>query len=153
MQVKIKTEKRKSIALKMVLDEVVLAVPEKVKINPDSILNKCLKANSKFENKLISRNEFRQKLNFWQDKIKVLPKRVQVRKMKNCWASCSSKRVLTFNSLLFKMPHYFVDYIFVHELLHFKVPQHNKLFYSYFSAFLPDWRERLKQTVKFLLNK
>jgi len=153
MQVKIKTEKRKSVALKMILNEVVLAVPEKVKIDSNEILKNCLKASSKFEDKLISNQEFWQKLNFWQDKIKVRPKRVQIRTMKNNWASCSSKGFLTFNSLLFSMPDYFADYIIIHELLHFKIPRHNKLFRSYLSAYLPDWQDRLKQTVKFLVNK
>ena len=153
MRVKIRPKKRKSVALKMILNEVVLAVPEKVKINPESILNNYLKASSKFEDKLISNQEFWQKLNFWQDKIKVRPKRIQIRTMKNSWASCSSKGFLTFNSLLFSMPDYFADYIIIHELLHFKIPRHNKLFRSYLSAYLPDWQDRLKQTVKFLVNK
>lgn len=35
----------------------------------------------------------------------------------------------------------FQDFVIVHELLHFRVPNHGKLFKALMTAHLPNWRE------------
>ncbi len=77
----------------------------------------------------------------WQEKLKVKPNRIQIRKMRNKWCSCSSKGNLTINSELTRLPREIVEYAILHELLHLIVPNHGKTFKVLLSAYLPDWEE------------
>ena len=57
--------------------------------------------------------------------------------------------VITSN--LTAMPKEFVGYVICHELLHFKVPKHNKLFKSLLTAYMPDWKDRVSRTIDYIL--
>ena len=75
---------------------------------------------------------------------KDLPK-IQVRKMKTLWGSCSVNRgVITFNQYLLKAKPACIDYVVLHELVHFIYPNHSKQFYDFLSIYMPDWKERKK---------
>lgn len=68
---------------------------------------------------------------------------VQIRKMKTLWGSCSANRnVVTFNQYLIKAKPACVDYVVLHELVHFIYPNHSKQFYDFLSIYMPDWKER-----------
>lgn len=77
----------------------------------------------------------------WQGKLKVRPSRIQVRKMKNKWSSCSSKGNITLSSELVGLPKELAEYVIVHELLHLIVPNHGKTFRVLLSTYLPNWEE------------
>lgn len=64
---------------------------------------------------------FRTEVAAWAGRISVEPKQVQLRAMKNKWASCSSKGRLTFDPALLRMPASFRAEVIVHELLHLKI--------------------------------
>ena len=76
--------------------------------------------------------------------MKVEPKQIQVRRMSQKWASCSSDRYVCFSEALLQKPLVFQDYVIVHELLHLRVPNHGKLFKSLLSAYLPGWRNSIE---------
>ncbi|MBU2252457.1 MAG: M48 family metallopeptidase [Proteobacteria bacterium] len=61
-----------------------------------------------------------------------------VRPMKTKWASCSTSGRLTFDESLIGKPHRLQDYVIVHELLHFRVPNHGKLWKSLMRAHLGE---------------
>ena len=68
-----------------------------------------------------------------------------VRKMKTKWGSCSiEKRMLWFNIELAKKPIDCIEYIVVHELVHFLERNHNKNFIILMDKFLPSWRVKKK---------
>ena len=64
---------------------------------------------------------------------------VTVRPMRNKWASCSSAGNLHFNSELLGLDRNLGDYVIVHELLHFSVPNHGRLWKSLMRAHLGDY--------------
>lgn len=73
-----------------------------------------------------------------------MPK-IEIRQMKSVWGLCMPKRnKVKFNLNLIKAPMPCVEYVVVHELSHFKHPNHSKNFYNFVSAFMPDWKERKK---------
>ena len=75
---------------------------------------------------------------------KPLPK-IQLRKMRTLWGSCSVNReVVTFNQYLIKAKPACIDYVVLHELVHFIYPNHSKQFYDFLSIHMPDWKARKK---------
>ena len=75
---------------------------------------------------------------------KSLPK-IQLRKMRTLWGSCSVNRgVVTFNQYLIKAKPACIDYVVLHELVHFIYPNHSKQFYDFLSIHMPDWKARKK---------
>lgn len=70
---------------------------------------------------------------------------IQIKKMKTLWGSCSvNKKTVYFNQYLIKARPACIDYVVLHELIHFIYPNHSKQFYDYLSIYMPDWKERKK---------
>ncbi len=82
---------------------------------------------------------------------KILNESIQsfrIQKMKRIWGSCNiAKRTLLFNLELVKAPSEGIEYVVVHELLHFKARHHNEYFRDLLSLYLPDW-QRAKASLK-----
>ena len=79
----------------------------------------------------------------WSEQIDVTASGWQVQKMKTKWGSCNIEegRILL-NLELAKKPLPCLEYIIVHELLHFKERQHNDRFKALLDTHMPDWRSR-----------
>ena len=67
---------------------------------------------------------------------------VHVRLMKTRWGSCSSRGNINLNLRLIQTPLSCIDYVIMHELAHFKVPNHSAAYYKLLDALMPDWRAR-----------
>ena len=80
----------------------------------------------------------------WSEQIDVTASGWQVQKMKTKWGSCNIEegRILL-NLELAKKPLPCLEYIIVHELLHFRERQHNNRFKALLDTHMPDWRSRL----------
>lgn len=79
------------------------------------------------------------------EKYNVARPKVMLRKMKTLWGSCSPDRgVITFNQYLTKASPACIEYVALHELVHFLYPNHTKQFYNFMSSYMPDWKERKK---------
>ncbi len=90
-------------------------------------------------------DQFRSLVAEWADRIQVDLKSVHLRPMKTKWASCSTKGIVSFSTLLLEENREFGEYVIVHELLHLKIPNHGKLFKSLLSAHIPDWKARVEK--------
>jgi predicted metal-dependent hydrolase len=85
------------------------------------------------------KDEFKHHVLAWADKLGVRVRSLAVRPMRNKWASCSTAGRLNFNSELLDLQRDLADYVIVHELLHFAVPNHGKLWKSLMRAHLGDY--------------
>lgn len=83
--------------------------------------------------------EFKTHVRRWATKLSVDVSGIYVRPMRSKWASCSSNGVLSFNAELLELEPKVWDYVIVHELLHFHVPNHGKLWKSLMRAHVGDW--------------
>ena len=75
--------------------------------------------------------------------------RIVVRKMTTRWGSCNSRKGyinLSLN-LIEKAPK-LVEYVVLHELTHLIYPHHQKSFYDFIAALMPDFRSREKRLNK-----
>ena len=69
--------------------------------------------------------------------------KIVIRRMYKRWGTCLPKEnKIILNLKLVKTPIYCIEYVVLHELLHFKYPNHNKMFYNYLTIFMPDWEAR-----------
>lgn len=85
------------------------------------------------------KDAFKMRVQAWALKLNVQIQSLSVRPMKNKWASCSTSGNLSFNDELLTLDQELVGYIIVHELLHFFVPNHGKLWKSLMRAYLGDY--------------
>jgi hypothetical protein len=68
---------------------------------------------------------------------------ILIRPMKARWGSCiESKNIILLNRDLIHAPKFCVDYVILHELIHFKFRNHDKDFYKLKESLMPDWRMR-----------
>lgn len=89
------------------------------------------------------RGKFKDRVRLWADKLDVKIAWLGIRPMSNKWASCSTAGHLNFNDELLDLDQELWDYVIVHELLHFFVPNHGRLWKSLMRVHLGDY-ERLE---------
>lgn len=66
----------------------------------------------------------------------------RIRQMKSLWGSCHiRRRHVVYNAELARVPPEFVEYVVVHELTHFRVPDHGPHFRALMDERLPGWEE------------
>ena len=82
--------------------------------------------------------EFKTRVREWANKLDVRVLSSTVRPMTTKWASCSTAGRLTFDAGLLELSSDLQDYVIVHELLHFHVPNHGRLWKSLTRAHLGD---------------
>lgn len=98
-----------------------------------------------------NKNEFKARVLEWADKLDVRVRSLYVRPMRNKWASCSTAGTLSFNDELLALDRDVADYVIVHEMLHFFVPNHGKLWKSLMRAHLGNYEAletKLRKMVK-----
>ncbi len=96
-----------------------------------------------------NRNIFKARVQHWARKLDVSVKTIYIRPMRRKWASYSTAGTLSFNDELLTLSPNLIDYVIVHELLHFSVPNHGKLWKSLMRAHLGEWEilsEQLQAT-------
>lgn len=93
------------------------------------------------------KEEFKARVLEWAGKLDVRVRALSVRPMRNKWASCSTAGNVNFNSELLSLDRNLGDYVIVHELLHFSVPNHGKLWKSLMRARLGNY-ERLEAQLR-----
>jgi predicted metal-dependent hydrolase len=86
-----------------------------------------------------AKSEFKARVYAWAEKLEVEVRSITVRSMSRKWASCSTNGNLTFDTKLLDLSSDLQDYVIVHELLHFHVPNHGKLWKSLMRAHLGEY--------------
>lgn len=67
---------------------------------------------------------------------------IKVRKMKTRWGSCiPSKNKITLNIALIYVPKECMEYVVLHELVHFLEPNHGKRFYGIIEEYMSDYKQ------------
>lgn len=78
----------------------------------------------------------------WEKKLDLPVNDWQVKLMKTKWGSCNiGKKRIWLNLELAKKPERCLEYIIVHEMIHFKERHHNERFLYYMDTYLPNWKQ------------
>lgn len=91
-----------------------------------------------------SKKEFKEEVYLFADKVKIKVSHINIRPMTRKWASCSTSGYFTFNLELLGMERSLGEYVILHELLHYHVPNHGKLWKSLLELNMPDHEERAR---------
>lgn len=68
---------------------------------------------------------------------------LRVVRMKTLWGSCGrATGRINLNEWLYKAPCDCIDYVILHELLHFLHPAHDRAFRTALAVHMPDWQKR-----------
>jgi predicted metal-dependent hydrolase len=80
----------------------------------------------------------------WEKILNVKVNTWHVKQMKTKWGSCNiEKKRIWINLELAKKPEHCLEYIIVHEMIHFLARHHKDKFLYYLNTYLPSW-EKLK---------
>lgn len=96
------------------------------------------------------KDEAAQKFEECMDKIYPLVKdyhiirpEIKIRNMKSIWGSCTTTgRTIRLNLQLMKADEGCIEQVILHELLHFRYPNHSASFYTMLDRLMPDWKAR-----------
>nr|WP_321265620.1 SprT family zinc-dependent metalloprotease [uncultured Sulfurimonas sp.] len=97
--------------------------------------------------KLYSKNYLTQRTQHYAKIMNLEYKDIKFKKMKSRWGSCSSDKILTFNTQLIKLKKEQIDYVVVHELSHLIHMNHSKNFHNLVERYLPD-SKRVRKDIK-----
>ncbi len=79
----------------------------------------------------------------WESRMGVTVPRVTIRRMTTRWGSCNTRtRRITLNLDLATKDPSLLEYVVVHEMIHYFEPGHGRRFQTLMDRHLPDWRER-----------
>lgn len=74
---------------------------------------------------------------------------VLIKPLKNCWGKCCpSQNTITLNVDLIHYPIEFVEYVVLHEFVHFIHLNHSKDFYEMIAKIMPDYEKRIAYVKK-----
>lgn len=74
---------------------------------------------------------------------------LKIRNMTSRWGSCQPKKgIITLNSKLIEAPRNCIEYVILHELVHFIHPNHSRQFWNFVAMMMPDWKERKEELEK-----
>lgn len=77
----------------------------------------------------------------WETVVGKQASEYAVRKMVRCWGNCRpTTGRITINLEIVHRPEECLDYVLVHELVHFHEIYHNKRFWSLVEKFYPNWK-------------
>ena len=89
----------------------------------------------------------------WEEIMNVKVEEVRIKKMKTKWGSCNIlKKRIWINLELIKKPPKTLEYVVVHEMVHFFEKYHNQRFKKLMSQFLPDWKSRKRELNEFIMT-
>jgi len=89
----------------------------------------------------------------WEKIVGMKVKDIMIRKMKTKWGSCNQKdKRIILNLELAKKPLNCLEYILVHEMVHFIEKNHTEKFKALMDSFMPKWESHKKELNKYPLS-
>lgn len=111
---------------------------KKNKTKKEKLLNEWFRRKA-----ILNFNESLNRVYSMVEKYGIKKPEIQIRIMKARWGSCIlDKNLIVLNFDLIKAPKFCIDYVVLHELLHFRYINHDAEFYNFLTMLMPDWKKR-----------
>ncbi len=68
--------------------------------------------------------------------------RIRITSARTRWGSCSSRGTLSFTWRLVMASEDVIDYVIVHELVHLRIHNHSREFWTQVGLLMPDYKEK-----------
>lgn len=82
----------------------------------------------------------------WEKELGVKISHLSIKQMSSRWGSLNPKKgYINLNLSLIKMPRRMIEYVALHEMIHFFHYNHDKKFYAMMSEKMPDWQSRERE--------
>lgn len=75
--------------------------------------------------------------------------KVFIRDQRTKWGNCSTEKNLSFNWRLIKTPHFVIDYLIFHELVHTRTMNHTNKFWIELRSLYPEYEQAVKWLDKY----
>lgn len=158
IDVQIRPQPRKSLAMKVTPGGIQVLIPQGLPADSAEVqtfIEKSLRQLTPSQptppTERLSKDDVLALVEAWAGRLDVEVKRVQLRAMRNKWGSISTAGTLTLAGDLLHIPRHLVDYVICHELLHLKVPTHNRLYRLLLTRHIPDWRRREQELARWTI--
>lgn len=126
-------------------DTLALAAPDEPDALAQALTRFCQRA---------ARPYFLQRVEVWQQRMDLHPRRVLLSSARTRWGSCTSAGDVRLSWRLMQAPPEVIDYVIIHELAHLAEMNHSPRFWAIVAAACPGWklqRDWLKQHAHALL--
>ena len=107
--------------------------------------------NPKF-NKIKAKRTITDRLNYLAQKYDFKYNRLFIRNQKTRWGSCSEKNNINLNINLVRLTEELMDYVILHELVHLKIKNHSKNFWTELDKYVGNAKEIDKKLRKHRLG-
>lgn len=77
--------------------------------------------------------------------------KVQFRRQKTRWGSCSGRNNISLNLRLVSLPQDLVDYVLLHELVHTRIKNHSPLFWRELARYVDGLDEKRRRLRRYLI--
>lgn len=124
-----------------------------------AFIEECLRDSADKEIAHRTDGEFKGLVRFYieqaSEELGVRVNKIFFRRMKTKWASCSSRRNLTVNTLMKHLPEWLIEYVVFHEIAHLAEKKHNDRFWKMVSKKFDNYGELEKNlfTYWFLMRE
>lgn len=162
----LKRSKRKTISIKVSLDEkITVYAPLKTDAY---FIDTFVKNNSGWIDKALKKAEVRRtnaekyaiaekdipafkksaklylpdRTHYWAEIMGLEPAYVHITSAEKRYGSCNSKKGICYSYKLMAYPDDVIDYVIIHELAHIKHMNHSQKFYSLIERYMPDYLEK-----------
>ena len=99
--------------------------------------------------KLRLREDAERRVSYHSRGMGVRCSRIQIRRQRTRWASCSLRGTLSLNLRLIALPPHVREYVIVHELSHLAEPNHSPAFWAVVERNSPHWRNAERDLKRF----
>jgi len=134
----------------------------RIEIKRTKYMDLYIKENTKYKKKeKIIENFYRAEikklipdlLEKWEKILGINVNEVRIKKMKTKWGSCNPKdKRIWLNLELAKKPFHCIEYVMVHEMIHFAEKNHSDKFRHLIKLHLPQWEQHKKELNSSILS-
>ncbi len=99
-----------------------------------------------------ARKPLEKRINQLANKYNFSFNRLFIKNQKTRWGSCSEKNNINLNARLLHLPQELIDYVILHELVHTKIKNHSKEFWTKLDEYIGNSKSHSNELKKYIIK-